>query len=200
LPEGARILRRYHEATLSFGDRRAAVRLVFDTRGRMVMPVEPAAASFRDLVLHMPDEVVGSVQVMASQRPIPRPEASEACDRWTAYHLNKPASAAWIEAAPEGAKTDAAVYEAEELLAENMLARDEGGLLRSINAHRVALGAACRRVAGLDVAEPLAVGVDPAGMDVRARFGIIRVEFPEAALSAEDARRMAAGLLGIPCP
>jgi hypothetical protein len=47
-----------------------------------------------------------------------------------------------------------------------------------------------RRRVGVEIGDPMAVGVDPGGFDVRARFGIVRVPFDRSAPTAQDAAAM----------
>jgi len=44
------------------------------------------------------------------------------------------------------------------------------------------------------------VGVDPWGADVRARFDIIRMEFPQPVSTDTEARDQLSALLGVPLP
>jgi hypothetical protein len=60
----------------------------------------------------------------------------------------------------------------------NALRSAESRLLKLLNAQRSVLPAVCERLAGVNVPDACAVGIDPYGIDVRARFGIVRVEFP----------------------
>ena len=67
----------------------------------------------------------------------------------------------------------------------NALRTGEGALLRELNRDKAALGAMCERMAGVRVEGACAVGVDPHGIDVRARFGIVRAEFPAELCASE---------------
>jgi hypothetical protein len=60
----------------------------------------------------------------------------------------------------------------------NPLAADEAALLRQLNAPpRSTLKALCA-AARVDCAEPLAVGVDPGGIDIRRLHDVARLPFP----------------------
>lgn len=69
----------------------------------------------------------------------------------------------------------------------NPLRKAEPRLVKLINSDLASLARICRARANLDIADPLCVGVDPFGIDVRARFGIVRVEFDLEAGSPEQA-------------
>ncbi len=73
---------------------------------------------------------------------------------------------------------------------ENPLAGDEAKLCRTVNKERRdALTRLCRK-SDADVAEPLLVGVDPLGFDVRRRFDVVRVPAVEPMLTIADAERV----------
>ena len=120
--------------------------------------------------------------------------AHEAADRWRAYH-GEPRLTHWAAAEIQGAKFQGSVVEHEALNAPNPFHSCEGRLCKRLNADRSALGAASRRLKGVDIKDPLAVGVDPRGVDVRARFGIVRLAFADEAPTPEDAERRIDALL-----
>lgn len=101
----------------------------------------------------------------------------------------------WAVATIEAAKTETLVFSPEELGAANALRADEPRLIRELNKDKAALARACRRHCGVDVADPVAVGLDPLGIDVRARFGILRLEFSRHANSADEALSAANALM-----
>lgn len=202
--DGLRILRRYHEATLEYLERRAEVRfIVCGTTGRIVLPVEPGMAAAGELVLHMPDEVERQFQVSMAPKVIERPEAEEVVDRWSAYHAasgtaRRPGSRVWLTCEIHGGKCPGAsgeVYDADVLMRPNPLRRAEPRLVRMVNASKDRLPRLCSRRARVEVSDPLCVGVDPLGFDVRARFGIVRIEFDLEAGSDEQAEHLIASLL-----
>lgn len=91
-----------------------------------------------------------------------------------------------------GVRFDGRVLEEAEIVKLNEppgLDRQEGLLLRRLNSDRARLRAACRRLAQAMVPEPFAVGVDKHGVDVRASFGIVRLDWgdsTDAAASVEQ--------------
>lgn len=189
---GLRLLRRYRAATLAFGDRRAHVQFVFspDT-GRIVMPVGSDAAAMDEFTLYLPTESDCDATALLIPARIERPEAEEAVDRWSAYHGLPPGGCAWTSSRILGIKSatspgDAVMDEAALTLA-NPLGRSEFGVIRAANADRALLARAVRAITRADVPEALCVGVDDLGIDIRAPFGIVRIEFPTAAADAASA-------------
>jgi len=199
---GVRALRRHHEGTLQHHERVQQVRLVIEaSSGRIVMPVEPALAAAgaegAEMLLWLPGESDWDAQASIVPRPIDRPESVEAVDRWAAYHGTTTLTA-WARCELDGLKTEVQVFGPEDVQIPNALGRDEYPLIRHANTERERLCAACKKHAAVPVADPLCVGVDPFGLDVRARFGIVRLEFPPGieASTADAARREIDRLLG----
>jgi hypothetical protein len=196
---GPRLIRRFTEGTLVFGDRAAPAKFVVDGAcGRVVLPVEPPAADFAEFTLHVPDEQGEVVHLQLHPAPIARPEAEEAVDRWAAYH-GRSARTTWVRCGIEAGKGDGRVFDGSELTRPNTLRGSaEAKIVRSLNADLERVAGACERVCRVKVADPRVVGVDPLGFDVRARFGVVRMEFEVAAADAEGAMLAAQRLLGGP--
>lgn len=195
-----RLLRRFKDATLAFGDRTADIRFVIDrTDGRLVMPVEAAAAKHSEFTLHLPSQSDCDLTALVIPSRIERPEASEAVDRWSVYHGAPPSSAAWVSARILGLKSvhdpSDTLMDESALTVPNALGTAEFRLIRAANADRAQLARAASGIAGIDLDDASCVGVDPDGIDVRAPFGIVRLEFPYAAADIPTAELMLANLL-----
>lgn len=181
-------MRRHHEGSLGFEERRAAIQFVIDrASGALILPVEPGFSRIAELLLLAPSEDAWAWQASLTPSIIARPESEECVDRWAAYHGKAPGAAVWIRATLTGLKSASSVWDPSDVTAPNALHACEARLIRGINADRGALARACKVHALIDVADPLAVGIDPHGMDVRARFGIIRLEFPENTRATTEA-------------
>lgn len=199
-----RELRRHYEGVLLFHGLVCPVRFIIDGgTGRLLMPVEPGAVEAGELTLLVPDERDDAAQALLVITPAePRGDAGEGCDRWSVYHGGTERSAAgvsrtaWVWGAIEALKLDGGVCGGEEVGRPNPLRAIEPRLCRELNAQRDAVSGACRRETGLAVESPLVVGVDAEGIDVRARFGILRLEFERTVASEEDARAELRRLLG----
>jgi hypothetical protein len=195
-----RLLRRFREATLAFGDRTDDIRFVIDrTDGRLVMPIESAAAKHTEFTLHLPSQSDCEASAIIDSARIERPEGSEAVDRWSVYHGTPPTSATWTTSRILGLKSmdDAAnsVMDESILTVPNLLGTAEFRLIRLANADRPLLTRAARAIAGIDLDDASCIGVDPDGIDVRAPFGIVRLEFPYAAADIPTAELMLTALL-----
>lgn len=187
--------RAHREGTLIADEVPGRVRFIADQRGRLVFPATGATLAAEDLTLFVPDETPdgsGELQLMLAAEALD-PE-SEACDRWRAYH-GEPRLARWAACQVLGAKFSGAVVDHEPMNRPNAVARAEPALCKQLNADQAALGAACRRLTGVDIADPVAVGVDAWGIDVRARFGIVRLPFANECATPERAAEAVGALL-----
>ena len=190
-----RLLRRFRAAALAFGDRRAPVHFVFDpATGRIVMPLEADAAAVTEFALYLPSESDYDATALLIPARIERPEAEEAVDRWSAYHGLPPGGCAWTSSRILGIKSAAdpndTIMDETALTVGNPLGRSEFGVIRAANADRARLARAVRAIPRADVPEALCVGVDDLGIDIRAPFGIVRIEFPAVAADAATAEAM----------
>ncbi|TVQ63372.1 MAG: hypothetical protein EA378_01940 [Phycisphaerales bacterium] len=193
--EALRHLRQARVGTLFADEAIFAVAFVADgATGRLVFPVAPQALDASQHVLHVPEESDDSMQLLLTVHPIDR-ESHEACDRHLAYH-GSPRASAWVAASIDSAKWAGLVFDGLALNIPNALREAEPKLVKRANADRDALRGACARRAGVEPAEPLCVGVDPDGLDVRARFGIVRVAFDEPTETREAAEAAIDRLLG----
>ena len=196
---GVRTLRRFHQGTLQFYERVAQIRLVLEgSSGQVVMPVEPPfAIAGAEMLLWLPAESDWDAQASLIIRPIDRPESVEAVDRWRAYHGDTSLST-WVRAEIDGMKTPTNVF-GHEVQRPNPLGRAEYPLIRHAGADKARLIGACKAHAATLVPDAQCVGVDPFGLDVKARFGTIRLEFPPGvnAATPEACEKQIDHLLGI---
>lgn len=172
----AREVRRHHEGTLLTGDRAVRVRFIIEgSCGKLVMPVERWVLDNVDAALFLPEERRDALQVLVEFDDAE--PSGGAQDRWSAYH-GEARERHWGGARITGLRREDEVCEAAEITPTNALRSAESRLLKLLNAQRSVLPAVCERLAGVTVPDACAVGIDPYGIDVRARFGIVRAEFP----------------------
>jgi hypothetical protein len=185
----AREVRRHHEGTLLTGERAVRVRFIIDgSRGEVVVPVEGWVLDTPDASLFLPEERRDALQLLiefGDEEP-----GGAARDRWCAYH-GEARERHWGAARITGLRREDEVCEEAGIAPTNALRGAEARLLKLLNSQRSVLPRVCERLAGVNVPDACAVGIDPYGIDVRARFGIVRAEFP--AEQCDPAR-------GIECP
>lgn len=113
--------------------------------------------------------------------------SEEQYDRFTAYHL--PATTPLLACASyEYAKLDSGeVITPDQCSLINPLVDQYGPLCRTLNTDRDRLSHLCLSISGVEHEQPLAVGVDPDGIDVRASFGLVRLKLPDQIVNPDDA-------------
>jgi hypothetical protein len=192
--DAVRALRAYTSGHLTLdGEHRWPVRFVWDRRaGRLVFPLPEDAALEGEGQLLLPDEHDPAVAVLLTIEQVASlPGALEI--RFEIYH-GRAESARWGVAAVVALRHHGEAYDGEELVLTDGLVADEPALCRELNADPARLRALCETGARASVDEPVAVGVDPDGIDIRARFGIVRAPFAASAATAEAAREQIARL------
>ncbi|HZW10146.1 MAG TPA: DUF2470 domain-containing protein [Phycisphaerales bacterium] len=194
-PEDAvRALRAAAEAHLvvSDGDVRR-VRYVIDRRrGLLLLPIPADLTELAEAQLLIPSEQTPVVTAMITIQATSSPPA-DAEIRFEIYH-GQAREATWALAAVEAVRYHGEAFDGEEIELTDEIIADEPDLCRRLNAAPNVLRDLCARFARAAVERPVAVGVDPDGIDVRARFGIVRVEFDEPARNPEQARERIADL------
>ena len=161
--------------------------------GRIVFPAAGAVLEAEDLTMFVPEEDPREGPELQLQLAAALlDDGDAACDRWRIYH-GEPEENRWAAARVEGVRFDGQVEDAEALNEANPLAGSEPRLCKRLNTYRGTLGLLCRVVTGIVVADPVAVGVDPEGIDIRARFGIVRLPFREAGDAEKMIEQMLSG-------
>jgi len=189
LDRARHLIRAHHEATLLYDQTPLETRFIVDPRtGDLLVAIEEEALSADDVVLACPRDAFDTpirISVALSDTV-----SEEQRDRYTAYML--PTSPAPLAAASIAfAKLDSGeVFEPGELALVNPLVDGMGPLCKRLNEDRAALAGLCRTLSGVDFEDPIAVGVDELGIDVRARHGVARLDLPSPVKDADEARRV----------
>lgn len=190
-------LRRNREGVLLADGLAERIRFVIcGRRGHIVFPTHPACIHASEIVLFIPEEDPAGepeLQLLLAPGEVDA-LCDENCDRWKAYH-GDPLHTHWACCEIESARFDGEVIDEAPLMQPNPLVDAERKLCKDLNADRPRLAEICLARTGVAPREPVAVGLDPGGIDVRARFGIIRVPFEHEASTPEDATQMIHALL-----
>ncbi|MFT5423387.1 MAG: hypothetical protein ACI89L_001164 [Phycisphaerales bacterium] len=185
------LLRAHAAGILRCDETPEPIRFVYSRQDQgVILPLEPRLLDSDQFLLCLPDDsfdlsVRALLHVVAlnDEREIDR-------DRHMAYH-GSTTEGVWVLGRIEHAHSASGLVIDGELLTEpGSLAADEPRLCKRLNADRAALADAIELFAGVRIAEPLAVGVDPHGFDVRARHGIVRVAFPSPCTNGDTAARV----------
>lgn len=106
-------------------------------------------------------------------------------DRWNVYHGDSP-DVQWALVDIDAARFHEMFIDGEGLCRENPLAEFENSICKQINENTEYIRGLCLSKTNVDVTDPVVVGVDPLGIDVRAPFGIVRIIADSAFTSAHD--------------
>lgn len=178
LDEARAFLRATHKGELQFDEHLRDLKIVIAPDGRIIAPVMVAMLEAADTVLFLPHADEHSLQAQVTLEKFDeRGGNGGLADRWRIYH-GEPQDLNWAVVHIDAAKFRNAVIDGEALKEPNPLASDEARLCRETNSmHRDALRDLIHRKTGLTIEEPVMVGIDPRGLDVRGPFDVIRVPF-----------------------
>ncbi len=187
-------LRGHSTADIQFEDNiRPLKYIIAPADGRLIMPVMEAMLHCVDNVLFVPECIEHSMEVMITLERFDE-EGSEhgaLADQWRIYH-GEPEDVRWALASIDAARFQQCVIDGDALMQPNALASDVGRICKQINTpERIGdLRTLVERYADTDVEQPRLVGIDPRGLDVRRKFDVVRVAFPEPVESADAALTM----------
>jgi hypothetical protein len=186
-------LRSHSRGDLRFDEHVQPIKYVIAPQdGRLVAPVMVAMLRSADVTLCVPADQDGALELMVTLEEFNDKSGEQAglADRWRIHH-GEPDDVRWALMLIDAARFDGMFIDGEALMQSNPLAADEARLCREMNIQHIdALRDLCDRRGHMRVEQPVMVGVDPRGIDVRARFDIVRVPFPRGAVSIDDARKL----------
>jgi len=121
---------------------------------------------------------------------------SDASDRFLAYHQRQE-HPRWARGRIAFTKLDSGgVADGEALMRPNPLLDAIPRLCKRLNNDQGALRELCRLLDKVEIEHPVAVGVDEEGCDVRAEFGVVRVQWPAPVADADACEEVIATLFG----
>lgn len=187
-----RTLRCNFQGELRCDERQQRVKyIVGPDTGQLIVPADADMLEALDTVLFIPEERDGAMELLLTLAPLTQLADHEAlADRWRTYH-GEPETPSWAACSIDAARHDGFVIDGEAMMQPNPLAAAEPKLCKMLNtAGRDVLAAIVAKKSHRTLEAPLAVGVDSLGIDVRARFEIVRIPAPQQQFqSAEDAER-----------
>jgi len=140
-------------------------------------------------VLHLPEESDDPAAMRVLLSPEQLDDDPPIADRWCAYH-GEPEDVRWAAFWIDFAKRDGVVVDGDALMTAHPFADAVPSLVRELNADPARLTTLCTAVGGIrEIESSVAVGIDPLGVDVRARFDTVRLPFPTEATTADEARK-----------
>ncbi len=194
-----RRLRSLFEGVLLCDEHAGSVNFVLDPEsGQPVAPIpawlldDEGNHQAADIVLMTPDENADALQLLCRARSI---EPSVFAFAYYEAHHAKPAEGTICLLEVESIKSGLTLASGEDCCVPNPLIKVIGAICRTVNADRGLLAEACDRALHVKPQSPVCVGVDPDGLSIRARFGIVRIPFDIEPKNAEQALSVVADIL-----
>lgn len=172
----------FNTGVLLSGEVAEPVRFVLDPgTSQPVLPL-PAAFLGEQATLMTPEEAPDALQLLVTPVEID-PRRAEAADRWL-IHFGQPSISHWAMLEIESARRLEDIIDGADLCGEHPFRSQEPTLLRELNARPEGLVTLARRAAGITPDAARAVAVDPWGLTIRVRFGVMRVPVDGASMDA----------------
>jgi len=183
-----RFLRANTVGLLRYGELVREARYVLDEDGEPVTTAIPAMFEAGETILFIPNDNPGALELLVTLESLE--ENSAASDRWRIYH-GQTDDPEFVRCYIEAARKYEYVIDGDAFRRRNPLTAYEPALCRIMNRqHPDVLHAIAKTHADVEIESPRLVGVDSDGLDIRARFSIVRVPF-ERSMETEDAARSA---------
>lgn len=198
LEQAAGHLHAWTTGDLRFDEHIRPIRYVFASDGRIVAPMMVAMLQAEETVVHVPvaNESAMELLVTAVEFEEDGPEGALA-DRWRIYHGDPP-DVHWALMDIDLVRFHGMVIDGEALQQPNPLTTLEPALCGEINrGHAEAVRATVAQQLDVEAEDPRMVGIDPRGIDVRARFDVVRLPLDPPVTSPDSAREAVLQLLGI---
>ncbi len=180
-------LRSNSTCTLRFGENMQDMSYVIAPSGELVISAMVAMLQPCDTIMYVPDYGDDCMEMHVSLEQFSE-EGSDGflADRWQVYH-GEPPDMQWARVNIDAARFHEMFIDGEYLQQENVLQDDEAQLCKTLNQTCIdRVSEVCKTKTSVDVEEPVVVGVDSLGLDVRATFGIVRVPFDSPVQTGDD--------------
>jgi hypothetical protein len=186
-----KFLRSNTTATIKFGEHTRDISYAISKTGELIIPAMVAMLQPCDTVMFVPEYSEGCMEMHVSlQQFIATGDDGLLADRWNVYHGDSP-EVQWASVIIDAARFHGMFIDGESFCRENILAEIEGALCKELNAEcKEKVRALCVAKTLVTVEDPVVVGVDQFGIDVRAAFGIVRVPADSVLTSADDVHAM----------
>jgi hypothetical protein len=179
-------LRSNSTATLKFGENTQDVSYIIAPDGRLVISAMVAMLQPCDTIMFVPEYANDCMEMHVSlSQLLESGEGLALADRWQVYH-GEPPDVQWAIVDIDAARFHEMFIDGETLSRENSLAEEDISLCKQLNKNKDILRSVCASKTNVDVSDPFVVGVDSLGIDVRAPFGIVRIQADTPFTSSED--------------
>ncbi len=180
-------LRSNSTATVKWNEHMHDISYVINHEGVLVIPAMVAMLQPSDIVMFVPEYCEDCIEMHVSLQEFKEEgEHASLADRWQVYHGVSP-DVQWATLEIDAARFHEAFVDGEQLQRENPLFEIEPALCKVLNENHVEhLVEICKKYTNVAVQDPVVVGVDPLGFDIRASFGIIRVPADSPFTTSDD--------------
>ena len=185
-------------ADLRFDEHIRPIRFVFSPDGRLVTPMMVAMLQAAETVVHVPvaDDTAMELLVTLEEFDEDGPDGSLA-DRWRIYHGDPP-DVHWAFMSIDLVRFHGMVIDGEAIQRPNPFTEIEPALCGRINReHDKAILSTVERLLDIEAEAPRLVGIDPCGIDIRAKFDVVRLPFDSMVQETQEAEKTVFNLLGI---
>ena len=184
---GWAFIRSNSTATLKFGENMFDVTYVITPDGRLFISAMVAMLQPCDTVMYIPEYVEDCMELHVSlEHCSGAGEDGVHTDRWNVYH-GEPPDVQWAFVAIDAGRFHGMFIDGESLCRNNPLAETEFSICNQLNKDPKEIARVCHETTNVQVTDPVVVGIDSLGADVRAPFGIVRIPFSAPLNSREDA-------------
>ncbi len=180
-------LRSNSTCTLRFGENMQDMSYVIAPSGELVISAMVAMLQPCDTIMYVPGYGEDCMEMHVSLEQFDE-HGSDGflADRWQVYH-GEPPDMQWAKVHIDAARFHEMFIDGEYLQQTNELSEDEPSICKTLNQTNIdAVKQRCLEVTSVEVHEPIVVGVDSNGIDIRATFGIVRFPFDAPASSVDE--------------
>ncbi|MDP7004607.1 MAG: hypothetical protein QF718_00135 [Phycisphaerales bacterium] len=180
-------LRSNTTSTVQFGEHTCDVSYIISYQGKLVIPAMVAMLQPCDKIMFVPEYLNDCMEINITLNQFSEDgSGGELADRWRIYH-GEPPDVQWALVDIDAARFHEKFIDGEGLCRENTLADSEHELCKELNAKFTDdVRTICLEETSVEVTNPVVVGVDSLGIDVRAPFGIVRIPTNESFTSADE--------------
>lgn len=185
-------LRNWTSARLRCDDIVYPIKYVIAPDGRLVTPIDRSMLEAVDCGLAIPDDDSPSIELAVTLEAFDNAHGAESnSDRWKIYH-GAPPYQRWAMIDLDMARFHGFILDGMAVQQPNPLAAVEPRICGLLNREYLdTLRQHLANTLSLDVPDPRAVGLDPTGLHIRARFDIVRLTFPKPIDDPANAEREA---------
>ncbi len=184
-----RHLRGHSCAEIRFEEHIRHLSYVFHQDGYLVAPVMVAMLQALETMIFVPEATENALEALVTLDELDeRGSEGAITDRWRIYH-GDPQDVRWARMNIDAGKLEGSVIDGTVLMRANPFAVDESRICKHMNQdHSADLRILALHFAHIEIENPVMIGIDPLGIDIRGRFDVVRINAAEEMQDAEDAR------------